>query len=71
MPRKPAFTPASLYVHFQPVMARAYPVLDGIPGTMQDCLAQLAQPSDGSVAARLVGLKRLVDDELHRPIRAN
>lgn len=63
MPRKPPFGAASLYVHFQPVMTRAFPVLDGIPEAMQDRLDQLAQPSDVSVAARLAGLKRLIDDE--------
>ena len=67
MPRRPAFNAASLYVHFQPALTRTYPVLDGVPGAMQDCLAQLEQSSDGSVAARLAGLKQLVDDDLRRP----
>ncbi len=71
MPRRPAFNAASLYVHFQPVMTRTYPVLEGVPGAMQECLARLRQPSAGSVAARLAGLKRLVDDDLHRPARVN
>ncbi len=63
MPRKPPFGTASLYVHFQPVMTRTFPVLDGIPAAMQDRLDQLAQPSDVSVASRLAGLKRLIDEE--------
>ena len=70
MPRRPAFNAASLYVHFQTAMTRTYPVLDGVPGAMQDCLARLA-PTDGSVATRLAALKRLVDDDLHRPARVN
>ena len=71
MARRPAFNAASLYVHFQPAMTRTYPALDGVPGAMQECLARLAQPHDGSVASRLAGLKRLADDDLRRPARVN
>ena len=70
MPRKTAFSAASLYVHFQPTMMRTFPVQDGVPGAMQACLEQLAAPSCGSVADRLTGLKRLIDDEARQADRA-
>ncbi len=66
MPRKPAFDAASLYVHFQPTMVCAFPVLNGLPRPMQDLLEQLARPMDLSIGARLRGLKRLFDEEAPR-----
>ena len=71
MPRKPAFSAASLYVHFQPTMTRAFPVPDDVPGAMQDCLARLERPSEVSVAARLTGLKRLTDDDARPSARTH
>ena len=71
MPRKPAFSAASLYVHFQPTMARAFSVPDAIPGAMQDCLARLGPPSEVSVAERLTGLKRLTDEDARPLARAH
>ncbi len=66
MPRKPPFGAASLYVHFQPVMTRAFPLLDDIPEAMQARLDQLARPWEVSIAARLAGLKRLLDEEMRQ-----
>ena len=62
MPRKPAFSAASLYVHFQPTMTRAFPVMEDLPSAMRDCLARLASPADLSLSERLAGLRRLTDD---------
>ena len=66
MPRKPASSAASLYVHLQPKMASTFPVAEGVPSAMQDLLQQLARPDSLSITGRLEGLKRLFDDEAHQ-----
>ena len=70
MPRKPAFSAASLYVHFQPTMTRAFPVPDDLPAAMRDCLARLAWPAELSLSERLMGLRRLTDDDATPLVRA-
>lgn len=65
MPRKPAFTTASLYIHFQPSLVKTFPVLDGVPAAMRDLVEELAAPAQRSISigTRLKALKRLIDEE--------
>ena len=63
MPRRPAFSFDTLYLHMRPSMTRAFPANGSVTAAMQNILDRLALPIDMSLTARLCALRQLVDEE--------